>query len=182
MYRGSVFAFAVCATFGGACPSGESEPGPVLLDGPERVEVQAFGPVTAPGVVGSDGVLAEVHWTVTPESVAVVREGRIEAVGAGEARVETVVDGQTVGWTLVVTPPMVLRFVDPPATVPVGSVTALPLDSGGATITAEWSSSDAAIADVDAAGQVTAKAAGTVYVTARAGNAEAMVELVVTAP
>jgi hypothetical protein len=158
------------------------------LDGPARVRVESLGPVDGPDAVLADGKKAEgVTWTAKPESVAKIEGGEVHAVGPGEATVTGEWQGQKVEWTLVVEPTITLVFVDAPARVNVGETVPLKIDGrlgeekvapGSVT----WSSSDAAVADVSATGEVTGYAPGIAYVTATAGNSEAMLEIEVVSP
>ena len=111
------------------------------------------------------------------ETVDQYEDGEIVAVGVGEATVAARWEGQEVQWTLVVEPPMVLRFVEPPAHVDVGATVSLVVAIEGADAAVSWASSDGSVLTVDPSGVATGVGPGIAYVTASAGTASAMLEL-----
>lgn len=141
------------------------------LEGPAHLRVRHLGPVEPPRVVLSDGTLPEgLRWDAAPGRVAVVSDGRIEAVGPGTALVTGTWEGQVVSWTLEVRPSVVLQFVDPPARLAVGQQVPLRLvgligeervDPGEVA----WHSSDDDVLSV-ASGRAMALDVGTAFVTA----------------
>jgi hypothetical protein len=152
----------------------------VTLEGPPEVRVDELGPVPSPRVLRGDGTEAgQVAWTVHDPAIATVRDGSVIATGAGSTQVTGVVGEDRVVYTLHVEPAVVLRFADPPAEARVGETTDLPLE--GAVEGVEWVSSDPAIATV-AGGRLTGVAPGLVYVTARKGASEALLQLEVRGP
>ena len=166
----------------GGC-SVDPEPATLVLDGPARIVVDRLGPVPGPRARLATGEeVAEVVWTVTPESVGHNRQGEIHAIGEGEATVRGEWQGQTVEWTLVVEPVVALSFDAPPATVPVGADVPLTLaaragDEPAPPGEVTWTSSDETLATVDPSGRVRGVAPGVVYITAANRRAQAMVEL-----
>lgn len=161
----------------------------LVLDGPGSVRVEQLGPVTAPKARLSDGSAPEaVAWTAVPASVAVVRDGMIEAVGPGEATITGEWKGQTAAWNLVVAPAITLVFQSVPERLLVGESAKVDVRQRVAdgfvvvSTPVTWSASDAALATVAADGTVTGVAPGVVYVTATAGGSDAVVEIEVVKP
>ena len=165
------------------CPQPEA---PELeLEGPARVRVESLGPVEAPEVAVEGGGEPEgLTWTAEPASVAKVEGGQIEAVGPGEATITGEWQGQTVSWVLVVEPAVLLTIVEPPQKVAVGQSQPLKVQGrmGEETVEPgplEWSSSAPSILTVTPEGVVTGVSPGVAYVTVKAANGEAMLELAV---
>ncbi|TVQ89385.1 MAG: hypothetical protein EA397_15095 [Deltaproteobacteria bacterium] len=155
------------------------------LDGPETVVVDHFGPVRGPSPKLSDGSVPDtVSITVTPPEIGKVEGIVVSAESAGEAQIELDWKGQKASWTLKVEPKVVLRVVDPPTYLRVGERQPLHLEAmvgGRASDPGDvtWTSSAPQYATVAASGEVQAVAPGTVYIIAKSGESEAMVELVV---
>ena len=167
-------ALAVCGV-GAACAGADEQAKPVL-DGPSEVVVRELGPVQGP-VVRSEGEAISVHWRAEPAGVVVVEEGAVRAVGRGEAHLSTEVDGRSLSWRLVVDLPVALRFDHAPGVLPVGRSEQLELVVDGVRGPVTWRSSNPAVVSVSDEGRVVGHAPGVAYVSARIGNAEAMIEL-----
>lgn len=169
----------------GGCTFGDSRQ--LVLDGPPAVVTDAYGPVSGPKVLLSDGSTPEgVTWTVSPDGVATLDGGQVTAVGPGEATITADWNGQQAQWTLKVEPAVQLSLVSPPATLAVGSSATVGLEArvGEQRVPADgvsWSSSDPAVLDVASGGALTGKAPGTAYVIVRHGPSEAMAEITVVA-
>ena len=170
-----------------ACGTVESRT--LELKGPDKVTVRAFGPVQGPPVaVLSDGSPPEgAEVAVTPEGVVELAGDRVVARARGEAVVSTTWNGQSVSWTVVVSPPLQLSLQNVPATMAVDqTVTAAvaassggkPADAAGAT----WSSSKAEVLEVSPTGELRGVSAGIAYVVVKLGESEAMAEVRVSAP
>lgn len=172
-----------------ACPA---PPAPtVTVEGPAELRIDTLGPVDLPAVTlrAGDEVVAESPvWAVDDASVARVDGGRLETLAAGKAQVTASWRGASAAIALVVDPAMTLSFLQPPATVLVGGTAQLlavghvgqsPAIVEGAPA---YSSSNEAFATVSPAGLLTAVSPGVVYVTAKQGSSEAMVEIEVVAP
>jgi uncharacterized protein YjdB len=119
-------------------------------------------------------------WTTSaPETATVDASGEVTGVAAGTATITATSEGKSGSATIVVTP-------EPPVIIPVASVTVSPQigtvavkrtialrattrDANGATLTGRtvtWSTSASGTATVDASGNVTGVAPGTVTITA----------------
>jgi uncharacterized protein YjdB len=163
---------------------GSSTPQQLVLTGPERVIVTELGPVPTPDVALDDGTAPEGGaWRSSDEGVATVAgDGRVQAVGPGETEVVATWQDQSVSYVVAVDVPLLLRFVEPPETLAVGDTKGLHVEallSGENVDPGElaWSSSHPEIATVTATGQATGVAPGVAWVSARAGSAEATLEL-----
>lgn len=163
----------------------------VTLDGPAELKVESLGPVALPGVHVTQGDApidpTGLVWTADPATVATIDGANLLAVGPGTATVKAAIGASSASFALTVAPAVTISFVDPPASLAVGGAADLRLrgQSGGqdAPIGAVvWSSSNDAVATVSADGKVAAIGAGRAYLTAKAGESEAMLELDVTAP
>lgn len=170
------------AAFAVACGSSSSQA--LVLTGPDAVVVTELGPVAAPTVALSDGSApVGVSYVVSqPAVLSVDASGAVTALGPGKADVQASWSGQTVQYTVTVDVPLMLRFVSPPATLPVGGRDVLHVEAllSGANVDPgelAWSSSDTAVLTVTDAGQVEGVSPGIAYVTSRSGTAEAMLEL-----
>jgi len=165
-----------------ACTSSEPQP-QLALDGPARVKVDTLGKVDGPHAVGPEGVEPEgLVWSVTPDHVARVEDGQVIAIGRGEAMVTGNWHDQQVQWELVVEPTVTLAFDDPPAEIEVGDRRKLAIQAtiGGQPaipVSLDWSVEPDGIAVIDEDGVLEARAAGTIWVTAKHGTSEAMAEI-----
>jgi uncharacterized protein YjdB len=153
---------------------------------------QAIGTSRQLGVVAraSDGteiVGRPVAWSSSDPIVASVSAaGTLEAHVAGTAWITAVVDGRRDS-TLVSVPTLIARVeIDAEAlALVVGStrtLSARALDAQGAPLTRTfaWSSSNPAVATVDAAGGVVATGAGTAIITAASEGKRATIQVTVT--
>ncbi len=165
---------------------GAAVQGELMLEGPVQVQVENLGKVEGPLAV-VDGVPdAKIQWSAEPESVAHWKAGELHAIGPGEATVRASWNEQTVEWKLVVEPAIMLSIDNPPASIGIGESADLtiavrggnPKDAGAVS----WATSDPALATVSQAGKLTGVAEGVVYISVKAGKAEAMAEIKVMAP
>lgn len=133
-------------------------------------------------------VAVPVTWTsLNPAVVSVSNDGEVAGVSPGVGTVQAVASGQTATAVIVVTtiPVASVRLTPAVDTLAVGGtrqLTATPLDSIGATLTARdvaWTSRDPGVASVSSTGLVTAVAPGTATVVAtvegRAATASVLV-------
>ena len=131
-----------------------------------------------------------VTWSSSDASVATVdQNGNVTAVGAGTATITATAGDCSATCEVTVTIPFIpvsgitlsqnaaSLFVDEGMTL---SAEVTPEDATNKTVT--WSSSDASVATVDQNGNVTAVGAGTVTITATAGDCSATCEVTVTIP
>ena len=126
----------------------------------------------------SEGV--ELEWSSSDAKVATVSNGKVTAVGAGQAVITVTIKGTDIKdeVTVTVTKSAVVASkveVSGPTKVEVGSTaqykaTVTPANAEG---TVAWSVSDAAIAEIDQTGKFTAKAVGSVKVVATIGEVKA---------
>lgn len=155
----------------------------LTLDGPDTIVVDHYGPVRGPTPVLSDGTVPDpISIQVVPPEVASVEGLVVSATAPGEAQVELEWKGQKASWQLKVEPRVTLRILKPPATLKVGEREVMHLQAtmgGEPTEPGEitWSSSATDIATVSESGEVEGVAAGVVYIVAKRGESEAMVEL-----
>ena len=125
-------------------------------------------------------------WTSSNAEVATVQDGVVTAVGSGEATVTATAGDLSATATVVVAIPAAVKVAEGEITVKVGenkTVSATVVDANGAVLTGkkvEFSSSDAAIAEVNGDGQVTGKAEGSAVITAKFGSLTATVKVTVT--
>ena len=140
-------------------------------------------------VAPSNATNQDVTWTSSNTAVATVANGKVTAVAPGTATITvTTADGsKTATCTITVVaatvPATGVTLDKTTASLEVGkdvtlSATVAPADSTDAVV---WSTSDATIATV-AGGKVTALKAGTVTITAKAGDKTATCTVTVTAP
>ena len=127
-------------------------------------------------------------WTSDNEAVATVSSsGEVTAVSAGTATVTATVNGQTATCAVTVSatrvPVQSLALNHTRLSLAIGgseTLTATPTPSN-ATDTVNWSSSAPAVAEVSAAGEVTALAPGTAVIIAAAGGQAAICTVTVSA-
>lgn len=130
----------------------------------------------------------EVVWSSSAESVATVDgEGRVDAVGEGSTTISATSEGVEGTAAITVTNPVAsIELSAPVQGIVAGGTTQLTatLRDGGGNVLDDrevtWSSSDEAVATVDADGLVTTLATGVVTLTAMSEGVEATVELTVT--
>ena len=127
-------------------------------------------------VMPEDATDKTVSWTSSDEAVATVdAEGKVTAVALGEATI-TATCGEVSTYctvTVVATPAESITISQETATLKVGetvelTATVMPEDATDKTVS--WTSSDEAVATVDAEGKVTAVALGEATVTAKCGE------------
>ena len=127
-------------------------------------------------VMPEDATDKTVSWTSSDEAVATVdAEGKVTAVALGEATV-TATCGEVSTYctvTVVATPAESITISQETATLKVGetvelTATVMPEDATDKTVS--WTSSDEAVATVDAEGKVTAVALGEAEITATAAD------------
>jgi len=127
------------------------------------------------GAQGNDLAGRAVTWTSSADAVATVSEtGLVTAVAPGSATITATSEGKSGTASITVNPVPVASVRVAPATLALtvgesAPLTAEPLDSKGNALpgrTVVWESTDEAVATVDAAGRVTAKASGNVTVRA----------------
>jgi hypothetical protein len=153
----------------------------LVLDGPARLRVDSLGPVEAPIARLSDGSTpTDLAWMSSNEEVADFEDGQLIARGPGEAQIEATLGDRSAKFTILVEPSVKLVFVDAPATVSVGEEVQLLVEArvSDREVSPElsWSSSDTERVTIEG-GLVHAMQPGIVYVTARTGRSQAMVEL-----
>lgn len=159
------------------CPEATTNSVPVL-DGDAVVHVQALGPVPAPNV-RMDGAAVPVSWETSDAAIVTVDGMNVSAVGVGEATLVGEWQGHALTWTAIVALPVAIRFASAPEHVAVGVTFTLSIVGDGSAEDIQWSSSDPSIARVADDGQLIGVAPGTVYISAQAGAAAAMTEVVV---
>ena len=126
---------------------------------------------------------AAISWSVEGSAVSVSSDGKVEALESGEATVTaTTKQGQTASCTVTVTQPIEGIHLPESIELAVGGEDSIPLTP---TLTPEeaqgvitWTSSDEAVATVDAKGVVSAVSKGSCTIRAEAGGVSA--ETVVT--
>ncbi len=127
-------------------------------------------------VLPEDATDKTVSWTSNDEAVATVdAEGKVTAVALGEATI-TAKCGEVSTYctvTVVATPAESITISQETATLKVGetvelTATVMPEDATDKTVS--WTSSDEAVATVDAEGKVTAVALGEATITAKCGE------------
>ncbi len=128
-----------------------------------------------------DATNKNITWTSSDNAIATVdATGKVTAVKAGKATITATTSNPNVTATCEVTvSPILAESVTLDATtaeLKVGettilTATVLPENTSDKTVT--WSSSDEAVATVDATGKVTAVKAGTAVITAKAGDVSA---------
>jgi trimeric autotransporter adhesin len=116
----------------------------------------------------------EPAWSSNDPAIAAVANGVVTGVRAGAATITATLDGQSGVATVTVAPQPVASVTVEPATATIEAGTSIELAAlvrdaqnrilAGRTVT--WSSANAAVATVDAAGNVTGVAGGTVTITA----------------
>ena len=115
---------------------------------------------------------ADVLWTSSDESVAVVKNGKVEAVGTGKTTITATVDGYTVPCEVTVSNDIAVTDItmseaaDKLLTGGTKQLTAniLPVNATNKNIT--WNSSDESVATVNDNGEVKGIAVGTAEITA----------------
>jgi hypothetical protein len=177
----------ICILSLAAC-TGTPPAEPLTLSGAPEVRVDSFGPVDGPDALQGGAAAQGVVWTVDAPTVAKVgADGTVEALSSGKAVITGTVGAQQVSWTLLVDPPVVLAFVEPPSSVAVGKPVQLKVagklgDADADPGTIAWTTNDPSHATISASGELTGVAVGVVWVTASSIRSEATVEISVTEP
>lgn len=133
----------------------------------------------------SDATDKTVAWSTDRAAVATVANGKVKAVGAGTATITATAGGKTATCTVTVTVPVTNVTLDQTAlNLQVGgtadlTATVAPSDATDKAVT--WSSDKESVATV-VNGKVTAIAAGTATITAKAGDKTAACVVTVTNP
>ena len=138
----------------------------------------------------ADATDKTVVWSSSDSGVASVdNSGTVTARMAGTAVITASAGGQTASCTVTVAEPVIpvsAVTLDRTALAltagETGVLTATVLPDGATDKTVAWSSSDPAVASVDASGAVTAHMAGTAVITASAGGQSAGCVVTVTSP
>ena len=166
------------------------EPASIKIDGDATVNVHDLTAldVAKATVLDKDGKALDpqpkLDWTVTPAEVAKLDGTKVTLLAAGDATVEAKVGEIKGSYKIHVGLPDKLEIAGYDAATPVavggtatltGTVMAGADKVEGQTVT--WTTSDAAIADVDAAGVVSGKAEGKATITGTAGTLTAVVEV-----
>ena len=130
----------------------------------------------------------DVNWTVTPDGIVSIENGKLTALAKGTATVTATVGSQTATTTVIVKVPLegiILSETDiilnRPETVDL-DVTLDPLDATIEDNTVEWTSSDEDVATVDDNGIVTPHNPGTAYIKAKVEDKEATCKITVKVP
>lgn len=132
-----------------------------------------------------------VSWSSSNNAVATVSSlGLVTAVSPGSATITASVEGRTATAAITVSPPPVasVQLAPPSASIVVGATqqfTASAFDAAGELLTGRavsWSSTNAAVATVSAAGLVTGVATGTATVVATVEGRTASATVTVSAP
>ena len=162
----------------------EVVPGSAELEAGETVQLTA-----TPRDGAGNALDREVSWASDDESVATVDDsGEVTGVAEGTATVSATSEGVSGDATITVTPPAVasVEVTADVAGIVVGGTTQLDLtvrDAGDNVLegrSATWSSSNEAVATIDAGGLVTTLGTGVVTLTATVDGVEGSVELTVT--
>lgn len=177
---------ALLALLVGCAPT----PASIKFDGDAKVTVHKLDAVAVnkATVLDAEGKAIDpqpaLTWTVTPDSVAKLDGTNVAPVANGEATVTAAVGEVKGTYTFVVALPDKIEIAGYTAgsAWPVGQSAMLTatVKAGDAAVEGEavtWSSSDAAIAEVGADGNVTGKAAGKATITATSGSLTATVEV-----
>lgn len=136
-------------------------------------------------VAANEGaVLGSVTWTSSDESVARVVDGKVTAVGQGQATITAMSGNRAASCTVTVYAPLTGISLDAQtADMLVGETRALKVipNEGANADNATWTSSNTAVANVQD-GVVTALGVGEVTITAVCGNYHATCKITITAP
>lgn len=168
------------------------EPASIKFDGEATTTVHTMDAVAVnkATVLDKDGKALDpqpaLTWKVSPDAVAKLDGTKVTPVANGEASVEAKVGEIKASYKFVVALPDKVEIAgyDAAKPWPVGASAPLTatVKAGDAAVegqTVTWSSSDAAIAEVDAAGMVMGKAEGKATITATAGTLTSTVEVTI---
>lgn len=139
-------------------------------------------------VTPADAADKTVTWSSSDETVATVSSnGKVTAVKAGQAEITAAAGGKSATCTVTVSNVAVTSVSLNKTTLTLtkgGSetLTAMVLPSNATDKTVTWTTSNSAVASVDASGKVTAVAGGSATITAAAGSKTATCEVTVTVP
>ena len=185
-----LYFLAAALTLAAMVISCEKEPKEVKVTGVklDQTSLQMFvgDSQTLTATVQPADAKATVEWSTSDASVATVSNGVVTAVAAGSATITAKADSYTATCTVTVTKPAVvltgIKLDQASIELLTGDSQTLvaTLEPAGAEATVEWSTSDAAVATVSE-GVVTAVAAGSATITAKAGSFTASCEVTVKA-
>ena len=169
-------------------------PAKITFDGEQTVTVHNLDAVAVnkANVLDAEGKKIEpqptITWSVNPATVAKLDKDKVVPVATGEAMVEAKVGEVKGSYKFVVALPDKVEVAGYSAGTPwpVGQAAALTatVKAGDKAVEGqkvEWTSSDAAIATVDANGSVTGVAVGKTTITAKSGELTGSVEVEITA-
>lgn len=185
-FLSTVLALALLAGLMPAAFAAEGEEPPVVEITECKVTLEVGDNVELTCIVSPD---ARVEWSSDDEDVATVSNGRVTAVGAGEATITAAAGDSADTCSVTVeepaAEPKVTGITVTPATLDltVGDTETLSAEVAadeGADTTVTWSSSDSGVATVKD-GKVTAAGPGSATITAKAGDQEDTCEVTVSA-
>lgn len=152
------------------------------------LSLQPGGSATLVATVGPENATDKtVSWSSSNPSVATVENGKVTAVAVGEAMITAKAGDLTAECKVTVNPIPVSSIVldQTELTLEVGKTVALVATVGPENATdksVSWSSSNPAVASVDASGVVTAIKSGEAVITAQAGEKTAECKVTVPVP
>ncbi len=142
----------------------------------------------AEGAEGAELADAEIGWSSSDPSVAIVESGRVIALSPGVVSIIATAGSVEASVTLGVSEPSPADIVVEPGTIEIETGETVPLsavvrDRRGTAIQSDlvWSCSDEEVARVSKIGEVSGHAAGTAIVTAAAGDVRATARVAVWA-
>lgn len=125
---------------------------------------------------------ASISWKSEQPSIAKIdAKGTITALKAGTTKISAIANGVTATCSISVKKPIVTLNKASITLYEKGSVT-LKATAYGKSQTVRWSSDNKAVAEVSSSGKITAKKAGTAYISARANDAKKTCKVVVVKP
>ena len=152
---------------------------------PGNAVLKVGGTVQFTAAPNAGAKLGELVWSSSDTAVAVVENGKVTAVGSGEAVITVSCDGVTALCEVMVTAAALTSITITPDTAVMTTgetieLTAAP-NAGAELKDIVWSSSDAAVAAVEN-GKVTAIAPGKAVIKAVCGSVQAVCHVTVNAP
>lgn len=168
----------------------------VRVTGPTQVAVGSSIQLVATPLDANSNVLTGrlTSWTVDQAAIARVNaDGSVTGVAGGTATVTATIDGQSASVTITVPTPPPAPVASVAVTLGAASIkvglttpaTVVAKDAAGTVLTGRsvtWTSSDPSLATISAAGLVTAKAAGSLTLTATVEGQTGVAALTVDAP